>query len=102
MRLVRWSPLRKGTLRGFATIELPIGLEIVDCPVLAQNGTAWATLPGKPQIDTDGRQRRGADGKPMWSAVLSWRRRELREAFSSRVVELVRDAYPEALRNDAA
>jgi hypothetical protein len=34
MHLVGWKPLVKGTLRGFTIVELPIGLEAVDCPVL--------------------------------------------------------------------
>jgi hypothetical protein len=33
MRLVGWKPLVKGTLRGFANVELPIGLRLIDCPI---------------------------------------------------------------------
>ncbi len=33
LRLVSWQPFRKGPLRGFATIELPIGLRIFDVPI---------------------------------------------------------------------
>jgi len=36
--LVDWRPYVKGALRGFATVLLPIGLKLVDCPVLASNG----------------------------------------------------------------
>lgn len=93
MRLVRWNPLRKGTLRGLATVELPIGLEIVDCPVLTSYGTAWVMLSGKPQIDQDGCQRRDGAGEPLYVAMLNSCNRALREAFSNRV-ELVRQTCP--------
>jgi hypothetical protein len=39
----------------------------------------------------------GGDGKPLYRELLSWRTRKLREAFSQRVVDLVRAAYPEDL-----
>jgi hypothetical protein len=38
MRLVNWKPLEKNSLRGFATVALPLGLKIVDCPVHVSNG----------------------------------------------------------------
>ena len=30
MRLVSWKPMAKGSLCGFATVELPIGLKLID------------------------------------------------------------------------
>lgn len=102
MRLLDWHPLRKSSLRGFATIELPIGLRIVDCPVLVSGGTTWATLPGKPRLDETGRQRRDDSGKPLYSNLLDWRTRELREGFSDRVVALVRQAHPDDLASGDA
>ncbi len=102
-RLVRWARLDKSRLRGFATVELPTGPEVVNCPVLTSHGTVWAAaLPGKPQVDRDGHPRRDAAGKPLWTTVLNWRTRSLREAFSTRVVEFVRDTYPADLEGEAA
>jgi hypothetical protein len=60
MRLVSWSPPVKGNLRGFATVELSNGLRVINCPALERQGKFWAILPGKPQIDQDGSQKRGA------------------------------------------
>ena len=37
MRLVSWKPLIKGALRGFATLELPIGLKLIDEWVVLQH-----------------------------------------------------------------
>jgi len=97
MRLIRWRPVVKNSLRGFADLELPNGLRLLDCPALMSSGRAWATLPGKPQIDADGRQNRDAAGKPSYIPVAEWRSKELREGWSDRVAELVRQEHPEAL-----
>jgi hypothetical protein len=94
LRLISFKPVRKNSLIGFATIELPIGLKLLDVPVLVSNGKAWAALPAKPRIE-DGRQKLDANGKPAYLPLLEWRSKELRERFSQRVVELVRTVHPE-------
>lgn len=101
MRLVRFKSLVKGSLRGFATVELSIGLTIEDCPVLIGRAGAWATLPGRPVLDRDGRQVR-ADGRVQFAAILKWRDRELQNRFSAAVVELIRAHNPAALDEGGA
>jgi hypothetical protein len=71
MRLVAWRPVTKGALRGFATVELPIGLKIHDCPVFTSHGKTWATLPGKPQIDKEGRQKADCGGSGFLDSGIS-------------------------------
>ena len=95
--LVAWRPLVKGALRGFATVELPIGLKVIDCPVLVSNGKAWVSLPPKPVLDRDGKHKTGANGKPAYAPILEWRTRDLAERFSAAVVELVRANHPQDL-----
>src|SRR5438045_4190226 len=82
LRLVSWRLYRKGALRGFASVELSIGLQIVDCPVLHNNDRTWVGLLGKPQIDSTGRQRTDVNGKALYTSVLQWKDRELRDRFS--------------------
>jgi hypothetical protein len=101
MRLLSWKPITKGSLRGFATVELPIGLRLVDCGVFVGTKGAWAALPAKPQLDKENRQRLGADGKPSYSPVVEWRSRDLADRFSAAVVALVRAAHPDALGGGA-
>jgi hypothetical protein len=56
---------------------------------------AWAALPRKPEIERDGKTVRfGGDGKPVYHELLAWRSKRLREAFSERVVELIRSSHP--------
>ena len=94
LRLVAWRPLKKGSLRGFATIRLPIGLTIRDCPVLIGRNGAWATLPGKPQIDAEGRHKKDVSGKAAYVAILEWDDRALNNRFSAAVVSAVRRTHP--------
>jgi hypothetical protein len=98
MRLVSWKPLAKNSLRGFATIELPIGLKISDIPVLVSHGKAWASLPSKPQLDKDGQHKRDVNGKPAYAPILEWRDRDLSDRFSAAVIDLIRASHPEALQ----
>jgi hypothetical protein len=97
MRLIAWKPLVKNSLRGFATVELPIGLKISDVPVLISNGKTWASLPSKPQLDRDGQHKRDVNGKATYSPILEWKDRDLSDRFSQAVVALVRAEHPDAL-----
>jgi hypothetical protein len=103
IRLLSFHPLTKGALCGFATIEIiSCGLRMRDLPVLVGRNGAWANLSSKPQIDKDGRQKIGADGKPAYAAILEWRDRDLANRFSDAVVAAVRHQDPEALQGDAS
>jgi hypothetical protein len=95
MILVTFRRFTKNSLRALATIELPNGLTIVDCPVHVTNGLAWASLPAKAALDRERRQI-VVDGKPQYAVVLKWRDRDLAGRFSDAVVKLVRAAHPDA------
>jgi hypothetical protein len=97
MALVPRRPLVKGALRGFATVELPIGLKLVDRPILVSQGKAWVSLPSKPALDHDGRQKTDANGKPAYVTVLEWQSRELSDRFRQVVATAIRQRYPDAL-----
>jgi len=98
MRLIEWRPFRRNSLRGFATIELPIGLVIADIVICTSHGRTWASLPSKPMIDSGtGAAIRDDAGKLKYAPILSWRDRDLGDRWSNAVVELVRAAHPGAL-----
>jgi hypothetical protein len=98
LRLVSWKPLVRGSLRGFATVEISsIGLKIIDVPVLTSANGVWATLPSKPELDSEGRRKIDINGKPTWASVVEWKSRELRERFSDAVIAAVRQAHPDDL-----
>jgi hypothetical protein len=96
MRLLSFKPVARGALRGFANVELPIGLTITDCPVCVSHGKAWASLPSKPVLDRDGKHVE-VSGKRQYAAILAWKDREVADRWSGAVVAMVRTAHPEAL-----
>jgi hypothetical protein len=69
-QLLDFRPMRKGKLLGFARVQLPIGLRINDIPILAGRNGAFAALPAKPQIDSEGRVKRDGRGKALYVPVL--------------------------------
>jgi hypothetical protein len=91
------KPLIKYSLHGFATVELPIGLKLIDCPVLIRPKGPWASLPSKPRVGQDGYQKIDASGNRAFDPVLDWRDRDLSDRSSIAVVALVRTGYPDAL-----
>jgi hypothetical protein len=97
MRLVSWKPIRKGSLCGFAAVELPNSLALVDCPVcVASNGHPFATLPSKPVLDKRG-QHAKPNGKGQYTAIARWPNKDIATAFSDPVIELVRAQHPAQL-----
>jgi hypothetical protein len=100
MRLISWKPLIKNSLRGFSTVELPIGLKLVDCPVLVSNGATWASLPSKPVLVR--RQARQAGRETATQRRHEWRSHDLADRFRQAIVGLVRERYPEALASREA
>ena len=93
MQIKDWRPVVKNTLRGFATIELPIGLVIHDVTVHIKNASAWASMPAKVQLDREGAIRT-VEGKTQYSKVLEWRSREIGDRFSEAVVSALDADYP--------
>jgi hypothetical protein len=96
-RLLDLRRVRKGALRGFCRIELPNRMRVSYCPVLVSNGKAWATLPSKPVLDQDRRQKVDGAGKRQFGAIVEWRNRALANRFSDTLIALLRDAHPGAL-----
>jgi hypothetical protein len=92
--LRKWKSIRKGSLIGLAGIAVPNGLEIDDIPVPVSNGNARATLPVKPQVDRESRQKTDVTGKAAYIAILEWRDDDLANRFGDTVVALIREAHP--------
>ncbi len=94
MRLVSFKPVTKGNLRGFAAVELPIGLTIFDCRILVGNNGPWAVLPSKPVLGSEGRDVKPDGRKGQYAPVLLWRSKDRASRFS---ISLVMEAHPGAL-----
>ena len=95
MKVLDWREMRKGSLLGFAKIELPSGMVLNDCTVLMGNNGPWASPPSKPMISKDGIAMKDAEGKQKYVPIVEFASKEVRERWSAGVVEAVRQAHPE-------
>ena len=87
-----FCPMERNTLKGFVTLSLePSGIVLHDCTLhRTADGREWIGLPGKPQIDIDGRQRRDpVTGKPLYTAVVEVVGREARDRFQEAALAAV-------------
>ena len=92
-----WRPLRRNTLCGFARVRIAeLDLTIHDVAVHQKGDRLWAQLPSKPWI-RDGQLVTGDDGKVQYSPIIEFDRRDVRDAFSQRVVAAVIAFAPDAL-----
>lgn len=90
-------PVARNTLRGFARVRMPSGMIIADVAIHVRDGRAWASPPSKPMLDRSGVQMKGNDGKPLWTPIVSFTSRALRDRLSDSVVAALRQSHPHAL-----
>jgi len=93
--IVDFKPVERGTLRGFATIEMRSGIVMVDVAIGCSEGTWWAAPPGKPLIDRDGVVLKNPNGKVRYAAVIDFRDTATRRRWSQQVIEALRAVHPE-------
>lgn len=97
-RLAGWRPVNKNGLAGIVSVELAIGLRLLDLPVFAVGRDGpWVGLPRRLCLDRDRHQRISADGKPAFEPVAEWKDREAADAFGTAVLALLRAQYPGTL-----
>ena len=103
IRAIDWRPLERNTLRGFVTFELPSGLIRHECTShRAASGAEWLGLPGRPQLDQEGRQREDpATGKLAYTEIVEIPGKDQRERFQTAAVAAVH-AVLDGSGNDAA
>jgi hypothetical protein len=91
IRAADFRSMERNTLWGFVTLTLePSGLVLPDCTLHRKDGKEWIGLPGKPQIDTEGRRRRDpVTRKPLYTAVVEIVGREARERFQDAALAAV-------------
>jgi hypothetical protein len=71
-------------LQGFLTLRTPSGIVLHECTYHRQGDKRWIGLPGRPQLDQDGRHRVDpATGKKALTALVEITGKEARERFMS-------------------
>jgi hypothetical protein len=78
-------------LRGFVDLTLsPPRITLKECSVHEQNGRRWIGLPGRPQIDLDGRHRvDSVTGKKLYMPTVEIPDRDARERFQEAALAAV-------------
>lgn len=88
MRCIKFKPMQKGALLGFADLEMDSGMIINECTFLESNGSKWVSPPGKPQLDADKRAVM-ANGKMQYTAVIAFRDKDTRQKWSDAAVKAI-------------
>lgn len=78
-----WRPHASNTLLGFVTLRLsPSGIVLHDCTLHEKNGQRWISLPGRPQLDAEGRHRIDpSTSKKPYTAIVEIAGKAEREQF---------------------
>lgn len=86
MRLLSWRECRRGTLLGFDDLLMDSGLVVRDVSFHAQNGSQWASAPGRPMFDADKNLVRDDAGKVAYSPMLDFVDKTTRRRWSDAAV----------------
>jgi hypothetical protein len=92
-----FAPVTRNTLRGFARIRMPSGMIVADVAIHQRDGRAWASPPAKPMLGRDGSQMKGADGKALWTPIIAFVSRKVRDRWSDAVLAGLRACHSDAL-----
>ncbi|NBB69095.1 MAG: hypothetical protein GVY33_02040 [Alphaproteobacteria bacterium] len=85
MNITEWRPINKGTLLGFATVEMPSGMVIHDVGINRNGDGTWASPPGKPQLDRD-KQLIFKNGKLQYAKVVGFTSKDRRDRWSDAII----------------
>jgi hypothetical protein len=101
MRLLRWKPVVRGSLRGFLDLALTVEndrpLEVYEWAMHVGPNGPWASPPGKAQIDRGGNLIRKPNGRPEYTAVMKWTGHQTGNRFGRAVMRMLLDKHPNAL-----
>ncbi|MEO1089345.1 MAG: hypothetical protein AAFX81_01830 [Pseudomonadota bacterium] len=86
MNIHSYRSIGRGSLLGFAEVELDGGLVLHGVGIFEKDGRRWANPPGKPRLDRDQKPVRGAGGRIEYDPVVSFATKSQRDAFSETVV----------------
>jgi hypothetical protein len=88
--ILEWRPVERGTLLGFAKIQIPAWrVTIAGVALHRKDGRAWAQLPARLMLDANRELEREPDGKLRYAKILWFDDRETADRFSAAVVEAI-------------
>jgi len=87
----------RGSLLGFARVELASGMIISDVTIMAGEHGPWASPPSKPMINREGLMK-DQNGKLRYQQIIEFTSKQIRNKFSDAVIAALRASNPEAFR----
>jgi hypothetical protein len=97
-----FRPLRRGTLVGFATIEIAeMQIVIGDVAIHQKALSRWAQLPAKPLIKHGELVKKPVSGKVQYTRLMDFASRAVRAVFSAAVVRALLERAADALAMEA-
>jgi hypothetical protein len=91
MKCLAWKPLTRGSMLGFADLELGNGLILKGCTLLESNGRRWCNPPGRPTLDGERKVTIGADGRIVYASVVDFTTKAIRSKWSEAAVAAIED-----------
>jgi len=91
MKCVSFKSLERGSLLGFADLQMDSGLILLGCTFHESNGKRWCSPPGRPQLDGD-KKPMLENGKVIYAPVIDFADKSLRFKWSAQAVAAI-DAF---------
>jgi hypothetical protein len=90
-------PISRNSLVGFARVRTPSGTVFHDVGLYRKDNKVWASPPSKPKLSRDGTHLKDAAGKGLWTPVVSFSSKEIRDRWSTGIIEAVRASHSDVL-----
>jgi hypothetical protein len=91
MKLVKYKAVPRGSLLGFADLELKSGLILKECSFHESNGKRWCSPPAKPILDPQ-RNPVIKDGKAQYAPVIEFTDKDIRRRWSDQAVAVIEES----------
>lgn len=89
MKCLNFKALARGSLQGFADLQMDSGLILLGCTLHRSNCKAWVNPPGRPQLDAERKPMRGNDGKLLYAPVIDFADKRVRFKWSGQAVAAI-------------
>ncbi len=95
MKCVGFKRLERGSLQGFADVQLDSGLVLLGCTLHRSNGKAWVNPPGRPQLDAE-KKPIVENGKIAYAPVIEFVDTKTRFKWSAQAVAAIEEYQSKA------
>ena len=85
----RVQELQRGSMLGFADLQMDSGLIIKGCTLLESNRHRWVNPPGRPQLDAERKPMLDDSGKIIYAVTIAFASKSIRSRWSSEAVAAI-------------